>query len=77
MMVKLNKSLTKIEVEEQAVEDFGLTAAVPERLPRYWTADLDGVSTQGESVRMSRNGKTPDEALRNLFEAMGDAGVAL
>lgn len=75
--MKLDKDRTKITIEEMSVEDLSLMEAVPETVSRYWYADLDGESESGETVRMSRNGATPDDALRKLFEAMHAARVTL
>lgn len=75
--MKLDKALTKITLEEQVVEDISYTQATPLTTSRYWSADLDGTGVNGEVVRMSRPGKSPDDALRILFEAMGDARVTL
>lgn len=75
--MKLDKGQTKITIEEQVVEDISLTQAAPLIMSRYWSADLDGESESGETVRMSRQGKSPDDALRVLFEAMGNADVTL
>lgn len=75
--MKLDKDQTKITLEEQIVEDISLTHAAPYTMSRYWSADLDGESESGETVRMSRSGESPDDALRILFEAMGDADVTL
>jgi len=75
--VILDKDQTKITIEEMSVEDITLMDAVPNTVSRYWYADLDGVGPDGEIVRMSRNGSTPDDALRKLFEAMHAARVTL
>lgn len=73
----LDKDKTGIRVEEQVEYDYQLTAAVAAVATRYWGASLSGVSENGEEVSMSRQGNTPDEALKNLFEAMHEAEVWL
>lgn len=75
--MKLDRDQTKITIEEQTVEDIRFVQATPLAMSRYWSADLDGESESGETVRMSRRGKSPDDALRILFEAMSDADVTL
>lgn len=73
----LDRDKTKIHVEEIVDYDYRLTAVVAPVSTRHWEASLSGVSENGEEVIMSRNGNTPDEALKNLFEAMHEAEVWL
>lgn len=75
--MQLDMSRSKITVEEQRVESFDLMNATPETATRYWTASLDGTSTQDETVRMERNGDTPDAAIKALFDAMTEAVITL
>ena len=75
--MQLDKELTHILVEEQKVESVALTQAVAQEASTYFVAELNGQTVDGYNIEMSRQGKTPDEAIKNLFEAMGDAGVTL
>lgn len=76
-MMQLDKERTRIYVEEQLIEAQTLWVAAPVEVSCYHQATLDGVSVGGHEIVMSRNGATPDEALKNLFEAMSDAEVTL
>lgn len=71
----LDKDQTKITIEEQVVTN--ATFYGFDTIGGYWVADLDGTGVDGETVRMSRSGKSPDDALRILFEAMHAARVTL
>lgn len=75
--MKLNMDGTRFVIEEQVVESVTLSESPGIQTGAYWTAELDGESSSGEAVRMSRNGKTPDEALDNLFDAMHEAKITL
>lgn len=72
----LDREQTKINIEEQVVYEQTWTDRHTETSV-MWQANLDGESIDGEAVRMSRSGGTPDEALKNLFEAMTKAQVTL
>ena len=72
----LDREMSKITIEEQVVYEQTWTDRHTE-IGIKWVANLDGESADGETVRMSREGKTPDDALRVLFEAMHAARVSL
>ena len=76
-MMRLNTDYTHISVEETVTETTMLTDPWRTVESRGFTAHLDGESTDGHHIEMSREGKTPDDALKNLFEAMSEADVTL
>lgn len=73
----LDRDYTKIVISEQVAEEVSLAAAGTIQQPSQWEAALSGESVDRERVLMYRTGRTPDEALKKLFEAMSDAGVTL
>lgn len=73
--MQMDKETTQIILEEEVVETSGMS--ITSKVMMRWVAELSGTSTEGHSVLMSRTGATPDEAVRVLFEAMGDAGITL
>lgn len=75
--MKLDMDRSRFSIEEQVIEEVNLIAGPPRQTGTYWIAELDGVSEGGESVRMTRNGKTPDAALDNLFDGMTEARITL
>lgn len=75
--MQLDSNFTKISVEEHAEVVMEMAMATPEIQHRYWTAELDGLSVKGERVQMQRFGTSPDDAIKNLFEAMSEVGVTL
>lgn len=68
---------SRFSIEEQVIEEIDFSGDPPPQTGVYWIAELDGVSEGGESVRMARNGKTPDAALDNLFDGMTEARITL
>ena len=74
--MKLERDLTGITIVER-VEHAQTFMSEASQASVAWEAELDGQTEAGEQVQMSRIGRTPDEALKNLFEAMGDAGLTL
>lgn len=74
--MQLNKDYTHITVEERASSEWTVTEPHVQ-VSTGFIAHLDGESTDGHHIEMSREGKTPDKAIKALFEAMTEADVIL
>ena len=75
--MQLDSNFTKITCEEVTREEREITSLYGRIIPSYWNAELEGISMKGEHIQMERYGKTPDEAIKNLFAAMSEADVTL
>lgn len=75
--MQLSKEATQILLEERVEHVDILTEASPVELSVSWTAELQAEEVGGAAVQMRRSGRTPDAALKSLFEGMHEAGIAL
>lgn len=75
--MQLDIEKTKIDVVEQMVYDTALSAMVNTMISVEFIATLDGESIEGHTIHMSRTARTPDGAIKALFEAMTAASVSL
>lgn len=75
--MQLDIEKTHIDVVERTVYDTDLSPMVNPMISVEFVATLDGESFEGHTIHMSRNARTPDGAIKALFEAMTAASVTL
>lgn len=75
--MQLDIEKTKIDVTEELVYENSYSEAALKPIATVYNAELDGKSTEGHHISMTRQATTPDAAIKALFEAMTEVGVTL
>lgn len=75
--MQLDIEKTKISVVEDLVYQNSYAAVGTTPIATVYTAEVNGESVEGHTITMSREGSSPDAAIKALFEAMTEAGVTL